>query len=70
MNEEVFNLQLRKFLKKLGISSQREIEKAVREAMASGRIRGDETLQASVSLQVPALGLEMSIEDTIALDKD
>ena len=39
MNEDTFNLQVRKFLKKVGISSQREIERAMREGIESGALR-------------------------------
>jgi len=67
VDEEVFNLQLRKFLKKVGVTSQREIEKAVREALASGALQGEEKLSARATLQVPELALEVQIEDTIAL---
>ena len=49
MNEDVFNMSLRKFLKKVGVTSQREIEKAVRSAIDEGRIQGTETLQAEVT---------------------
>lgn len=68
MNEEIFNLQMRKFLKKVGITSQRELEKAVRDALDDGRLTGSEALTARVVLQVPQLGVEVSIEDTIALE--
>ena len=68
MNEEVFNLQMRKFLKKVGITSQREIEKAVREAIQQGKLTGSEKLTAKVTLQLPELGAEVTIDDTIALE--
>lgn len=68
MNEETFNIQLRKFLKKVGITSQREIEQAVRSALASGALQGHETLQARVVLTVPQLGCEVTIADDIALE--
>ena len=67
MDEETFNLQIRKFLKKVGISSQREIEKAVRKAIESGKISGDGKLHATVTLRVPEVGIELDIEDEIAL---
>ena len=57
MNEDVFNTSLRKFLKKVGIASQREIEKAVREALASGRLKGHEKLQAKMTLTIAGVGL-------------
>ena len=68
MNEETFNIQVRKFLKKVGITSQRELERGVREAIESGRLSGSETLNASMTLKVPDLDLELTIEDGIALD--
>ena len=67
MDEEVFNIQLRKFLKKVGIQSQREIEQAVRAGIDSGSLSGDEKLNASVLLRVPEVGVEITIEDDIAL---
>ena len=68
MNEDTFNLQVRKFLKKVGISSQREIERAVREGVESGGLQGDEKLHATVHLSIPALGVSLDIEDHIALE--
>ena len=67
MDEEVFNIQLRKFLKKVGIQSQREIEQAVRDGVASGALKGNETLSASVRLQLGETDLEVTIEDDIKL---
>ncbi len=68
MNEEQFNITMRKFLKKVGVTSQREIEKAVHEAIEAGRISGNETLKASVVLEIPDLGLREEIEGAISLD--
>jgi len=68
MNEDVFNMQLRKFLKKVGISSQRLIEQAVRDAIADGRIDGSESLAASVRLTVDGVGVDATIDDTINLE--
>jgi len=67
MDEEVFNIQLRKFLKKVGIQSQREIEQAVRDGVASGALKGNETLSASVRLQLGETDLDVTIEDDIKL---
>jgi hypothetical protein len=50
MNEEIFNNSLRKFLKQVGITSQREVEKAVRDALAGGRLKGHEKLPAKMVL--------------------
>ena len=68
MDEETFNLQIRKFLKKSGINAQREIERAVREGVASGRLAGNENLDAVMTLKIPALGVEVDIHDDIALE--
>ena len=57
MNEDVFNGSLRRFLKKVGITSQREIEKAVRDALASGRLKGHEKLPAKVVLTIGGISV-------------
>ena len=67
MNEEVFNLEVRKFLKKLGLQSQREIEQAVPNTIEKGALSGTETLPASVVLRVPDIGVEVAIEGEIGL---
>ena len=67
MNEDAFNLSVRKFLKKVGITAQREIELAVRDGVASGTLRGDETLPARATVRVEGVGREVVIEGEIAL---
>jgi hypothetical protein len=67
MNEDVFNASLRKFLKQVGVTSQREIEKAVREALADGRLRGHEKLPAKIVLTVGGVSLVHEVSDEIAL---
>jgi len=67
MNEDVFNGSLRRFLKRVGITSQREIEKAVREALASGRLRGHEKLPTKMVLTIGTLDLSHEISDEIEL---
>jgi ribosomal protein L1 len=67
MNEEVFNMSLRKFLKKVGVTSQREIEKAVRDAIDQGRLKGDETLEAEVTLKLGGVQLTEKIDGKIEL---
>ncbi|MDB5092108.1 MAG: hypothetical protein JWO85_209 [Candidatus Eremiobacteraeota bacterium] len=57
MDEDKFNLTVRKFLKEVGVTSQREIEKAVRDALDAGRLVGTETLGAKMTLEIGALGL-------------
>ena len=68
MNEEAFNVSIRKFLKKVGITSQREIEKAVRAELANGKLKGHEALPAKVTLTVGAVGLAVEIDGAIELE--
>lgn len=67
MDQETFNLSLRKFLKTVGVGSQREIEQAVEHAIASGAITGVETLGATMTLKIDALQLEFSFKGEIGL---
>ncbi len=67
MDEEQFNIEIRKFLKKVGITSQREIERAVREAIASGGISGNETLSVRITLELGQLDLTLPIDGEIKL---
>jgi hypothetical protein len=67
MNEDVFNTSLRGLLKKVGITSQREIEKAVRDAVASGRLKGHEKLPAKVTLTIDGVSLTHEITGEIEL---
>jgi hypothetical protein len=68
MNEEALNVSVRKFLKKVGITSQREIEQAVRSAVGSGRLKGNEALPAKVVLTVGGVALSVEIEGAIELE--
>ena len=68
MNEDVLNTSVRRFLKKVGITSQREIEKAVRDAVVSGRLKGNEALPVKMTLTVAAVGIAMEIDDAIDLE--
>jgi hypothetical protein len=68
MNEDVLNVSLRKFLKKVGITSQREIEQAIRIAIANGRLKGNEVLPAKMALSVKGAGLTLEIEGAIELE--
>jgi hypothetical protein len=68
MNEDVFNTSLRKFLKTVGVTSQREIEKAVREAVSSGRLKGNETLPAKMVLTVGEVALSFTVDGDIVLE--
>ncbi len=67
MNEDVFNMELRKFLKKVGVTSQREIEQAVRDAIEAGKLKGNETVKAKVTLTLEGLDLSHEIEGDISL---
>jgi hypothetical protein len=67
MDEETFNLSIRKFLKVVGIGSQREIEQAVALALASGKIKGDERFPAHMTLVVQGLGIDISFDGEIKL---
>ena len=67
MDPDTFNLSIRKFLKMVGVSSQREIEQAVQAALGSGTLKGDEALAARVTLEIPALGVRVPFEGEIRL---
>ena len=67
MNEETFNLSIRKFLKLVGVNSQREIEQAVAQAVADGTITGAETFPARVTLEVAGLKLNVKFDGEIKL---
>jgi hypothetical protein len=68
MNEEVLNTSLRKFLKKVGVTSQREIEKAVRDAVASGKLKGGEALPAKATVTIDGINLSFTIDGAIELE--
>jgi hypothetical protein len=67
VDEETFNMSVRKFLKKLGVTAQREIEVAVREQLEAGELRGDETLDATATVAVQGLTREVVVTGTISL---
>ena len=67
MNEDTFNIEVRKFLKEVGVTSQREIESAVRRALEAGRLEGDEKLKVSARIQIEPIGLDHRVEGEIAL---
>ena len=68
MNEETLNMSVRKFLKKVGVSSQNEIEKAVAQALAEKALAGNETLPATMTLEIAGIKLNVKFEGTIALE--
>jgi hypothetical protein len=67
VDEEIFNMSVRKFLKKLGVTAQREIELAVREQMEGGDLRGDETLNATATVTVDGLSRDVVVTGQISL---
>ena len=67
MDEDHFNMEIRKFLKKVGVTSQREIENAVKSALDKGKLSGSETLKAHMRLEIGELGLDLRIEGDIGL---
>ncbi len=67
MDEDAFNMSVRKFLKKLGVSAQRDIELSVREQLEAGKLRGDETLEATATVAVSGLPHDVVVTGTIAL---
>jgi len=67
MNEETFNLSIRKYLKMVGINSQREIEHAVAKGISAGRIKGTESFPATVRLQIAGLNIDVKFDGEIKL---
>ena len=67
MNEDRFNMNIRKFLKLVGVTSQREIEAAVRAALARGGLADNAVLKPRVTLSIPEIGLDHVIEGEIGL---
>jgi Family of unknown function (DUF6494) len=67
MNEDLFNTSMRKLLKEFGVTAQREMEKAVRQALAEHRLKGNEKLPAKLTLSLPAVGLAFNIDGQIDL---
>jgi Family of unknown function (DUF6494) len=68
VEEETFNMSVRRFLKKLGATAQREIELAVREQLEAGELRGDETLEARATITVRGLSRDVVVTGAIALE--
>ena len=67
MNEDIFNTEVRKFLKEVGVTTQREIECVVRKAIASGQLAGDEKLKVSARIQIERIVLDHRVEGEITL---
>ena len=68
MDEDVFNRSIRKFLKTLGVSAQREIEKVVRQAIAEGRVKGNERIPATATVTLGGVGLSHEVKGEIELE--
>jgi hypothetical protein len=68
VNPETLNMSIRKFLKSVGVQSQREIEHAVERALAEGRLKGSETLPAKMTLTIDGLALSVAIDGRITLE--
>ena len=68
LKEDVFNIEIRKFLKKVGITCQREIEKSVRNAVDNSIIKKDQILAATVVLEIPTVQLKYTVDGKIRLE--
>jgi len=68
MNEDTLNIEIRKYLKHVGITSQREIEHAVLKAVETGKLNGSEAIEVKMTLDAPAIGVNHCIEGKIALE--
>jgi hypothetical protein len=68
MNDEAFNMSIRKFLKTVGVNSQLSVEKTVRKAVAEGKLKGNETFPATMTLTVGKLNLEVKFDGEIKLE--
>ena len=68
MNPDAFNMSIRKFLKMVGVQSQREIETAVERALAAGKLKGNESLPAKMTLTIGGVALDVSFDGKISLE--
>jgi Family of unknown function (DUF6494) len=67
MDEDRFNMDIRKFLKVVGVTSQREIELAVRNALDKGMLGQNTVLKPRMTLRIPEIGLEHVIDGKIGV---
>jgi hypothetical protein len=67
VDDDTLNMSVRKYLKKLGVTAQREIEAGVREQIEAGALAGDETLEVTATVSVRGLGRDVVVDGTIAL---
>ena len=70
IDEDALNMQIRKFLKKTGITSQRAIEQAVRDAAEAGTVKPGDEIEATISLSVRELGVDVDIVDKLKLEAE
>ena len=68
MNDEALNMSIRKFLKTVGVNSQLVIEKAVRQALEEGKLKGNETLPAEMTLNVGRLSVNVRFDGELRLE--
>jgi len=68
MNEDVLNMEIRKFLKQVGVTSQREIETAIRAAVEAGKLKGRKSVSARMTLTIDALDLRHEVVQDVAFD--
>jgi Family of unknown function (DUF6494) len=67
MDQETFNLSIRKFLKMVGVNSQREMEQAVQKALMDGKLQGGESVPVKCTLEIPSLGVKVPFDGEIRL---
>ncbi len=67
MDQETFNLSIRKFLKMVGVNSQREMEQSVQKALSAGKLQGSETIPVKCTLEIPSLGVRVPFEGEMRL---
>ena len=67
MDQETFNLSIRKFLKMVGVNSQREMEQAVQKALMDGKLQGSESVPVKCTLEIPSLGVRVPFDGEIRL---
>jgi hypothetical protein len=67
MDQETFNLSIRKFLKMVGVNSQREMEQSVQKALMDGRLQGSESIPVKCTLEIPSLGVKVPFDGEMRL---
>jgi hypothetical protein len=67
VDQETFNISIRKFLKMVGVNSQREIEQAVQQGLQNKKLSGAETFPVKMTLEIPSLGIKVPFDGEIKL---